>query len=260
MPNVQLDIVYDGTDFHGWQVQPGQRTVQGALQQALHEILGRPVRLTGAGRTDSGVHALGQVANFNADPVPPLPQLLRRLNIGLPNDARVNAVHLVDEGFSSRHSARARRYRYQMLRSRSALWTRYHHVLHWQVDVDAMAEAAEHFLGEQDFTAFANVRAGDQCNCLVSRSVVRADKARVVFEITANRFMHNMVRRLTGALVEVGRGRLPPASIREILRQQDRGRGGPCLPPQGLFLLGVVYGHNVTATNAVEVDVIDPNP
>ena len=260
MPNVRLEVEYDGTDFHGWQVQVGQRTVQGCLLESVQGILGKPTRLIGAGRTDAGVHALGQVANFHSDKVPPLPQLLRRLNIGLPDDVRVKSVRLVDDDFSARHSARARRYRYQMLRRRSALWTRYHHVLHWPVDVGAMAAAAEYYLGEQDFAAFANVRAGDRCNCLVSRSVVHADESRVVFEITANRFMHNMVRRLAGALVEVGRGRLAADSLRDILRQRDRSRGGPCLPPQGLFMVSVVYDNNVAAVDAPSVDVPEANP
>jgi len=242
MSTVRLDLEYDGTDFRGWQVQPGERTVQGCLEDALHEILGDRVRVTGAGRTDTGVHALGQVASFRHDSLPPEPQLLRRLNIGTPRDVRVTALRVVEDGFSARHSARARRYRYQMLRHRSALWTRYYHELRTPVEVDRMHQAAQVFLGEQDFAAFAHVDRDANSRCLVSRVAVQGDEARVWFEITANRFLHNMVRRLSGALIEVGRGRLRPPDLRDILRNGDSSRGGPCLPPQGLFFVAVEYG------------------
>jgi len=260
MPTIRIDLEYDGTDFHGWQVQPGTRTVQGCLEAALGEILGHAVRVTGAGRTDAGVHALGQVASFQCPQVPALEQVLRRLNIGTPADMRILAVREVEDGFSARHSARARRYRYQMLRHRSALWTRYYHVLRWPVDVDAMARAAALLCGEQDFTAFANVRAGESCRCLVSRATVQGDSERVWFDITANRFLHNMVRRLAGALVEVGRGRLHAAAIRDILRQQDRSRGGPCLPAAGLFFVTVDYASVAMQPGRVPVDGAPAKP
>jgi tRNA pseudouridine38-40 synthase len=200
------------------------------------------------------------VASFHADSVPPAPQLLRRLNVAIPRDVRVLAVREVEEGFSARHSARARRYRYQMLRRRSALWTRYYHVLRWPVEVAAMSEAARAFLGEQDFTAFANARAGDNGRCLVSRAEVQEDPERVWFEITANRFLHNMVRRLSGALVEVGRGRLRPSQMRDILRRRDRSRGGPCLPAAGLFFVSVDYGPSSIPPPGVDVDAAGANP
>jgi len=259
MPTVRLDLEYDGTDFRGWQVQPGTRTVQGCLEAALQDIVGETVRLIGAGRTDSGVHALGQVASFRADTVPPEPQFLRRLNIGTPVDLRINNLQLVDDDFSARHSAHARRYRYQMLRQRSALWTRYYHVLHSPVDVERMNEAARLLLGEQDFAAFEHVKRDAKrdanSRCLVSRAVVQGDESRVWFEITANRFLHNMVRRLTGALVEVGRGRLNPGDLRKILRTCDRHRGGPNLPPQGLFFVDVDYGPVAMQPGRPDVDV-----
>ena len=260
MPTVRLDLEYDGTDFHGWQVQPRARTVQGCLEAALEDILGKPVRMTAAGRTDSGVHALGQVASFSFDALPPSPQLLRRLNIGTPRDVRVTALRVVEDDFSARHSARARRYRYQMLRERSALWTRYYHELHNSVDVDRMHAAAQEFLGEQDFSAFAHVDPEDNSRCLVSRAAVHGDESRVWFEITANRFLHNMVRRLAGVLVEVGRGRLQASDLKRILREQDRSRGGPCLPPQGLFFVAVEYGPVAMKPGQSAVDVPQVKP
>jgi tRNA pseudouridine38-40 synthase len=260
MPTVRLDLEYDGTDFRGWQVQPGARTVQGCLEEALGDILGQAVRLTGAGRTDAGVHALGQVASFRHEPLPPAPQLLRRLNIGTPGDIRVTALQFVEDDFSARHSARARRYRYQMLRQRSALWTRYHHELRAPVDVERMHEAAQQFLGEQDFSAFAHVDPEANNRCLVSRAVVHGDASRVWFEITANRFLHNMVRRLAGILVEVGRGRLQTPDVVDILRHRDHSRGGPCLPARGLFFVAVDYGRVAMQPGRTAVDLAPVKP
>ncbi|MFQ5599362.1 MAG: tRNA pseudouridine(38-40) synthase TruA [Candidatus Krumholzibacteriia bacterium] len=241
MDNYRLELEYDGTDFHGWQIQPGQRTVQGELTRALEGICREKIRVAGAGRTDAGVHATRQVASFQAERALETATLQRGLNALLPADVRVLRVRTVPEGFSARHSAVARCYRYQMLRQSSALWRRFYYELPRPVDVDAMREAAELFLGDQDFTAFAASDAGDRCRCVVGRAEVHANDTAVFFEITANRFLHNMVRRLTGVLVEVGRGRFRPSAVQEILRTRDRSRGGPCLPPHGLFLVDVRY-------------------
>lgn len=241
MPNYRVDLEYDGTDFHGWQVQPGLRTVQGELVRVLSEIVRAPVAVVGAGRTDAGVHALGQVASFQLPSPHATEKLTRMLNAALADDIRILSVAQVDNSFSARHSAIARRYRYQMSRRRSPLRRRFFYELRHGVDVAVMSQAAAWFLGDQDFTAFVASDAGSACRCLVSRSSVYAEHDAIFFEITANRFLHNMVRRLSGALVEVGRGRLPPDAVRDILRRGDRSRGGPCLPPHGLYLLGVGY-------------------
>jgi tRNA pseudouridine38-40 synthase len=241
MPNHRIDLEYDGTDFRGWQIQPGQRTVQGELKRVLERIFQEEIHLVGAGRTDAGVHALGQVASFathtsrRSDPV------LRGLNAMLPRDIRVLRVSEAPFGFSARHDALSRSYRFQMLRAPSALWNRFFFVLASDVDVDAMSAAAALLVGEHDFTAFVASDAGDRCHCVVERSVVTGDDHEVHFEIRANRFLHHMVRRLAGFLVEVGRGRLAPQDVSEILRSRDRNRGGPCLTPNGLFLVEVRY-------------------
>lgn len=242
MPNYRMDVEYDGTDFKGWQVQPGQRTVQGELRAALARLVQDEVTLVGAGRTDAGVHAWGQVASFET-PAPRAPEELGRgLNALLPADVRVLHVVQAPAGFSARHSAVSRSYRYQMLRRRSALWRRFYYELPHDVREGAMVEAAELFLGDQDFTAFVAADAGERCRCVVGRSQVTASDDAIYFDITADRFLHNMVRRLAGVLVEVGRGRFAPGDVRGILEKRDRSRGGPCLPPHGLFLVGVRYG------------------
>ena len=248
MPNYRLDLEYDGTDFHGWQKQPGLRTVQGELSSHLDALAGAPVLLVGAGRTDAGVHALGQVASFEMQRDLAPERLERILNSRLPHDVRVLRAQRAPAAFSARHSAVARCYRYQMARRPSAVRRRYFFELEHRVDVEAMNAAAGWLLGDQDFTAFVASDAGPGCRCLVSRAVVHVhDDEFVYFDITANRFLHNMVRRLTGALVEVGRGRLSVAALRDVLRHRDRSRGGPCLPPQGLYLMEVRYPRDALA-------------
>jgi len=239
--HVRLDLEYDGSEFHGWQVQPGLRTVQGELQRALETVLRQPALPEGAGRTDAGVHALGQVASLHCEASRAPEVLQRALESLLPPDLLVRRVRTVPAQFSARHSAVARSYRYRLFRGRSALWRRFCLEVPPSLDVESMDQAARVFLGEHDFRAFAAADAGTECPCLVERARLLAQGAWIDFEITANRFVHNMVRRLTGVLLEVGRGRLSPGDVGTILREGDRQRGGPCLPPQGLFLLRVRY-------------------
>jgi tRNA pseudouridine38-40 synthase len=241
VPHYRIQLEYDGTEFHGWQIQPGQRTVQGELVAVLSRFDGAPVHVVGAGRTDAGVHALGQVASFTLrrdwDPE----RLRRALDADLPPDMRVPSAAIVPPEFSARASATWRHYRYQMLRRPSALGRRTHYVLPYAVDAGAMREAAAQLLGEHDFTAFARAHPDVDPHCTVLETQVTATAERVDFEIRAQRFLHNMVRRLSGVLVEVGRGRLRPQDVTDILVTRDVQRGGPCLPAQGLFLIAVGY-------------------
>jgi tRNA pseudouridine38-40 synthase len=242
MPTYRLHLEYDGTDFHGWQVQPGQRTVQGELIEALSRLCGEPVRVTGAGRTDAGVHARMQVASFDAATEWEAIRLLRAVNAVLPDDLRVWRAGRTADGFSARASALERRYEYRMLRRPDVLARRTHHLLRWAVDPENMAAAAGSLVGEHDFAAFAASPGGDGgYECRVTHAAIRASDKSVVVEIAANRFLHNMVRRLSGALVEVGRGRLRAAEMEQILALRDVPRGGPCLPAAGLCLVAVAY-------------------
>jgi len=228
MPNYRVDLEYDGSRFHGWQAQPGEtRTVQGELQCALATLCGTGVRVVGAGRTDAGVHALGQVASFKIEEEKEPQRFLRGLNALLPCDVRAHRLQIVPDDFSARTSA---------------LWRRYAHALPGAVDVQAMAAATAFIVGDHDFTAFARSDSAgvDRC-CRVLDAHLDTDTHLVRFEITANRFLHNMVRRLAGAIVEVGRGRFVPGKLAEILQTGDTSRGGPCLPACGLFLLEVRY-------------------
>jgi tRNA pseudouridine38-40 synthase len=242
-------------------VQPGVRTVQGELQRALAVLCREPVRTTGAGRTDAGVHALQQVASFDAEAAPEPRRFLRGLNALLPPDVHAYRLAAVVADFSARGSALSRHYRYRMLVRPEPLRRRDHHVLRSRVDVAAMAAAAALLEGEHDFTAFAaRDSAGESRVCRVLQATVAREDGVVVFSIAANRFLHNMVRRLAGALVEVGRGRCAPAELARILTLRDATRGGPCLPPQGLALVEVRYppGLEIPGTAVVDGGAGDP--
>ena len=250
MTNYRLDLAYDGSDFRGWQAQPAQRTVQGTLQAALERLFRTPVAVEGAGRTDAGVHALAQVASFRHDRERAPEVVQRALGSLLPGDVLVHRVRHVPEDFSARHSAVARRYRYRLRRGPHLFWRRYSFGVDADLCVEAMAEAAKCLLGEHDFTAFARSDAGTHCVCLVERATVVSEGRWIDFDITANRFVHNMVRRLAGVLLQVGAGRLAPDAVATILAAQDRSRGGPCLPPQALFLVEVRYPGEVARAPA----------
>jgi tRNA pseudouridine38-40 synthase len=238
VPTYRLELEYDGSAFHGWQVQPGRRTVQGELVAALGRLCGTPPRVEGAGRTDAGVHALGQVASFTTDAVLEPQRLLFALAGLLPADMRVHRAGRAAPEFSARHSAASRAYRYQWLKASSALLHRFHADLAPPFDVGAMQAAASELLGEHDFTAFAAAASGGgRCRVLVARVV--DEGVRLGFEIEADRFLHNMVRRLSGTLADVGRGRETPAGLAAALR--STAPRGPCLPARGLFLVAVRY-------------------
>lgn len=242
MPRYRIDLEYDGGAFHGWQVQPGRRTVQGEIERCLAILCREPVRVVGAGRTDAGVHALGQVASFDTTAELDVRRLRRGLNALLPEDVHAHRISAAPEDFSARASATSRHYRYQMSRRPSPIERRFHFVLRHAVDLKSMQAAAACLLGEHDFTAFAvRDRTGSGRRCRILEARVVADGERIRFDIGADRFVYNLVRRLSGALVEVGRGRLSPAAFERILVERDTTRGGPCLPPQGLFLMAVGY-------------------
>jgi tRNA pseudouridine38-40 synthase len=244
MRRFKLTLEYEGTAYHGWQLQPGLPTIQGALQAALARIVGCPVPVIGAGRTDAGVHALGQVASFSADlRLDPL-TLRRALNATLPRDIMVRHLEEAPPDFDARRSARSKTYRYTLLcRDVPSAWLARHslHVPH-ALDLEAMVEAAKIVIGTHDFSAF---RAGTCAAATPVRTVLdaawRAEGDLWHFEITANAFLQHMVRILVGTLLEVGRGRRDPAELEAILASRDRRRAGKTLPPHGLCLVEVQY-------------------
>jgi tRNA pseudouridine38-40 synthase len=247
MQNFKLLIEYDGTRYSGWQRQVEQPTIQSEIEKALATMTRTTVTLLGAGRTDAGVHALGQVASFRCDTRLEPDQILKGLNSLLPPDIAVLECRHAPEDFHARFSAKGKRYRYRVLNRevRSALERRTSWFIHTPLDLAAMQQAADQLTGRRDFKAFES--AGSPRAHTV-RQVTAAEWVRdrqqpglLVFQIEADGFLRCMVRNIVGTLVAVGRGTLAPASIDAILDSRDRRQAGPTAPARGLFLVAVQY-------------------
>jgi tRNA pseudouridine38-40 synthase len=240
---VRLDIEYDGGAFRGWARQPGQRTVQGELETALATILREPVELTVAGRTDTGVHALGQVASFEVAEKPPA-DLARRLNGLCPDDVAVTAATVVADGFNARHDAKARGYRYRLLARSAPNPFELGKALWWphQVDREALDACAAALPGNHDFTAFTPTQTD---HVRFDRDILAANWEQeddiLSFHITADAFMRNMVRVLVGTQLEVASGRRSVESFTQLLKGAARTAAGDTAPPHGLYLESISY-------------------
>jgi tRNA pseudouridine38-40 synthase len=238
-----LTLEYDGSAFSGFQWQPETRTVAGVLEDALTSLFGEAVKVTGAGRTDSGVHACGQVVSLETQAGFPFERLLVALRAVLPLDVSVREASVVESGFSARFSAVERTYVYAILNrgEPSALLARYAWHLPRQADPALMREAAAHLIGEHDFRSFATAAAGGPTVRNLRRLEVelRGDLIRV--EVAADGFLHHMVRTIVGTLVESATGRRPPGGLPAILAARDRLAAGSTAPAHGLYLAGVRY-------------------
>ena len=241
---IALGLEYDGTDFVGWQVQRAGRSVQGALEAAVSTVADERVNVTGAGRTDAGVHARCQVAHYDTRARRTARQWLLGINSNLPEDAAVRWVRPVEAGFHARRSATARRYVYRILErgTRPALLRRRSWWRRETLDCAAMTAAAGALLGERDFSSFraAGCQSATAMRRLAAVGLYRANGL-LHLEFEANAFLQHMVRNLVGVLVEVGRGRAPPGWAAEVLAARDRTKGGVTAPARGLTLAGVRY-------------------
>ena len=244
MPTFKLTIEYDGTAYAGWQRQSEQPTIQAAFEAALESIAQQPISVIAAGRTDAGVHALGQVVSFRSDKGLTPGDWLRALNARLPPDIAVRQAEAVDEAFHARHWATGKLYRYRILNrpSRSALDRSRTWHLYGPLNVQAMQEAAQALLGRHDFSSFEGPcsEAEDQ-TCEVRRLEITRLDDEVRIEIEADRFLKQMVRALVGTLAEVGQGKRHPASLKDVLNAKDRRAAGYTAPPHGLYLMRVSY-------------------
>jgi tRNA pseudouridine38-40 synthase len=252
--NWKLVLAYDGTDFHGWQVQPDLPTIQGSLSGALERICGERVLPQGSGRTDTGVHALGQVASFRLlAPIPPA-NLHRALNRALPEAIRVLSAEIAPPHFHARHSAVEKTYEYRIFREEICppFLARYVYALNWPLNVEWMVAAASLVVGEHDFTSFAandpdlgsresTAAAATDCVRTISESTWRMEGTELVYRVTGNGFLHHMVRNLVGTFLEVGRGALAANDIPAILAARSRSAAGPTAPARGLVLVRVGY-------------------
>jgi len=292
VPHFKLTLSYDGTPYHGWQVQPHLRTVQGCLSDAVAEVTGERVLPQGSGRTDAGVHALGQVASLSLRSTIPAPNLHRALNRGLPASIRILRTEVVDETFHARHSARGKIYEYRIFESRKVgaplvdghprertcspfvapwVWD-----CRWPLGLPAMEEASQTLIGTQDFSSFAasdldksqrganegepedaddDGSTGSGPNPVKTIHSVTWERSAelLIFRIHGSGFLHHMVRNIVGTLVEVGRGAMPASELPRILAARDRTTAGPTAPAKGLFLAEVIYATRPTDDLAPEV-------
>ena len=250
MRNFKVTLAYDGSGFSGWQVQPGAATIQNTLASAIGRITGEKVLPQGSGRTDAGVHALGQVASFALESPIPAEGLLVALNDVLPASVRVLEVNVVPPDFHARKCARAKTYRYRIYRGAICPPFLANYVWHYPypLDEDVMKQAAEFVLGEHDFTSFAAVdpereREGEAVSNvrqILSSSWAR-DSQEFTYTVRGSGFLHHMVRNLVGTFVLVGKGTLQPTDITRILEERSRSAAGATAPASGLYLVNVEY-------------------
>ncbi|HWA92953.1 MAG TPA: tRNA pseudouridine(38-40) synthase TruA [Terracidiphilus sp.] len=256
--NWKVTLAYDGSDYSGWQVQPGEPTIQAELQAALGRICGETPLPQGSGRTDAGVHALAQVASFALQAPIPAENLHRALNKTLPSAIRVMEVRRVAAEFHARHSAVAKTYEYRIFRGRICPPTlaRFVHTCTWKLNQDMLDEAAAAVVGEHDFTSLAATDADAaqrQEEGMEPRTAIRTIFSSqweastgeagnlLTYRVRGNGFLHHMVRNLVGTMLEIGRGQFPAGSMKTILETRSRSAAGPTAPARGLFLHSVEY-------------------
>jgi tRNA pseudouridine38-40 synthase len=242
MANYKLVLSYDGTDFCGWQRQLEKRTVQGVLEKVLAKVTGKKIAVTGSGRTDAGVHALGQAANFQADLRLKNKEFCRALNALLPDDVKVLSLRRAANNFNARKSAKSKIYQYRIYNSRVVSPFLLRYVLYWPspLNIRKMAQAAELFERDADFTAFSSNRLLHPIR-KVFRSEIKKRGQEIIYTIEANGFLRYMVRTIVGTLIEVGREKLEPQQIENIFRENKRSLAGPTAPAKGLCLVKVIY-------------------
>ncbi len=242
MRTFRLVVAYDGAAFSGWQRQPERRTVQGVLEAALSEVLQETVRITGAGRTDAGVHARGQVASFASPTRLPASALAPLLNRALPEDVRVRAAAEARPGFDARHDAVARRYVYRLLREEDVLFRRVAWCPRRPVEVAALASAMGPLEGRHDFTSFRGAGSSPVTpECTMVRARVEAWEGGARLELVADHFLYHMVRNIVGTALDAAGTPDPAAAMGAVLAARERARGGATVPPQGLTLEQVFY-------------------
>jgi tRNA pseudouridine38-40 synthase len=257
MARIGLVVEYDGGAYCGWQVQPNGPTIQGALEAAVAGVTGAAARVEGSGRTDSGVHALGQVAHFDTSADLPAGDFARALNAHLPKDISVRFTWAAPPDFHARFSAAGKVYRYLVENAPTRPVLDRHRVwwLSWTLDDERLAAATVALVGRHDFTSFTDAeRAGEDNVRTVTGAAWRREGRRLCFEVAGEGFLYKMVRCLVGTLVEVGRGALDTDAIPAILKARARAAAGPTAPPQGLHLVRVLYPPEAGVPEAVDHD------
>ena len=244
MRNIKLTIEYDGKDFNGWQKQPNKLNIQGTIEQAIKCITGEDVELNASGRTDAGVHALGQVANFKTNSKIPIEKFAIAINSRLKKSIVIKKAEEVDERFHSRLNCKKKTYRYIINNSEegSAIYRNLETHIPQRLDVSKMEQAIKYFEGEHDFRAFkaSGTSSKSSVRTIYEAKLYKIDE-KIFIELTGNGFLYNMVRIIVGTLVDVGMGKIKPEDIPQIINEGKRENAGKTLPPNGLYLLNVMY-------------------
>ncbi|MCX7108840.1 MAG: tRNA pseudouridine(38-40) synthase TruA [Candidatus Methylumidiphilus sp.] len=262
MPRIALGLEYDGSDFVGWQWQTGQRNVQACVEEAVSKVAAEPVTVHCAGRTDAGVHALEQVIHFDTHTHRECRSWLMGANANLPDDVRVLWAKEVGPGFHARYSAVARYYRYVILNRpmKSALYRKQVTWCFYPLDESKMQEAANHLLGHHDFSSFRAQGCQSKSPSRIMHFIrVRRENERVIIDLSANAFLHHMVRNIAGVLMEIGTGKKPADWTSQLLELRDRKQGGVTAPSDGLYLGGVCYPPAFGLPNDPIFDLLPPN-
>ena len=248
MKRIKLEIAYDGTEYHGWQIQPGEVTIEEIINRTLSELLREDITVIGASRTDSGVHAIGNVAVFDTDTRIPAEKICYAMNQRLPWDIRVQSSVEVSLDFHPRRVNSKKTYEYNILNRNISLPTKrlYSNFIYYNLDVKAMDEAAKYLVGEHDFKSFCSVKTqvSDTVRTIY-RLDVEKDMDMIRMTVTGSGFLYNMVRIMVGTLIEVGRGARAPEDMKRILKGLDRSLAGPTAPANGLTLVGIEYDRNI---------------
>ncbi|MBR2528133.1 MAG: tRNA pseudouridine(38-40) synthase TruA [Blautia sp.] len=244
MKRIGIVVAYDGTNYSGWQIQPNAVTIQGILNETLSRLMGEEIQVMGASRTDSGVHALGNVAVFDTNTRMPGEKVSYALNQFLPPDIRIQLSEEVDPDFHPRYSDSEKTYQYRILNRRFPIPTErlYSYFYHYHLDVEKMREATSYLIGRHDFASFCG--AGAQVRSTVRTITgieVFKDGDMITIQVSGTGFLYNMVRIIAGTLIEIGNGQYPPERMREILDACDREAAGPTAPAHGLTLMGIRY-------------------
>lgn len=245
MKRIKLVVAYDGTDYCGWQIQPSGITIEEVLNRALSQLLGEDIKVTGASRTDSGVHSMGNVAVFDTDTRIPPEKLCYALNQRLPEDIVVQSSCEVPSDFHPRRCYSEKTYEYRILNRKIPvpILRKYTYFYYRSLDVEKMQQAAAYLVGKHDFKSFCSVKTAveDTVREILSCTVERSPEDVVTIRVTGTGFLYNMVRIIAGTLIQAGIGELKPEVIKDILAQKSRSAAGPTAPPQGLTMMGIRY-------------------